>query len=51
MEPYEWKMNKIPVQGLYLNPVVAFPYPANYGGSIPDYASLGAYQTEELSDD
>ncbi len=40
MEPKEWKMHSKPIDGMS-DPVVAFPYPVRYGGTIPDDAKFG----------
>ena len=49
MEPYDWKMNKIPLQNSHVKPVVAFRYPVAYGGEAQDYASV--YQREFANDE
>lgn len=41
MEPSDWRMKNVPVEGMSEEPVVAFPYPERYGGTIADDAKFG----------
>lgn len=42
MDPSEWQMVKTPVDGMEEQPVVAFPYPEKYGGTISDSANFAS---------
>jgi len=41
MEPSEWKMEKIALEGFEDPEEFVAPYPQKYGGSIPDDARFG----------
>ena len=41
VQPADWKMNFVPIEGMDEEPEVVFPYPVRYGGTIPDDAVFG----------
>jgi hypothetical protein len=48
IDPKDWKMEYIPVEGIDAHPVTAFPYPVRYGGTIPDDAYFGEDKDEKM---